>query len=245
MIELEGVAFGWPQAPAAFAGLNCRIGPGEKVVLLGHNGSGKSTLLKLLDGLVFATAGRCLYDGVELTPRQFRDKAWSRCFRQEVGLLFQDPEAMLFNPTVREEIAYGPRQLGLPDADARVAHWARELQLEPLLGHAPFNLSGGQKQKVALAAVLALEPKVLLLDEPWANLDPRAAGWLMQYLARTQATVVVSTHNLWLAQALGERCLILGDQRGGLLYDGPVADALADQALLASAQLYHPAAGPK
>lgn len=243
MIELEGLAFGWPQAPAAFAGLNCCIVPGEKVLLLGPNGSGKSTLLKLLDGLVFPTAGRCLYGGVELTPRQFRDKAWSRRFRQEVGLLFQDPEAMLFNPTVREEIAYGPRQLGLSDVDARVAHWARELQVESLLDHAPFNLSGGQKQKVALAAVLALEPKVLLLDEPWANLDPRAAGWLMQHLAGTQATVVVSTHNLWLAQLLGERCLILGDQRGGLLYDGPVAGALADQSLLALAQLYHPAAG--
>lgn len=237
MIELEGLRCGWGEGAPAFAGLDLHIGEGEKVVLLGSNGCGKSTLLKVLNALVFPTAGHYRYRGVDVTGPQLRDRAWARRFRQECALLFQHPEAMLFNPTVREEIAYGPRQLGLADADARVDRWARELQLVPLLDKAPFHLSGGEKQKVALASVLVLEPALLLLDEPTANLDPRTAGWLADYLVDTPATVIVSTHQLAMAAELGERCVILGPH--GLRHDGPVDEALADLPLLESAGLAH------
>ena len=240
MIELEGVAFAWPgQAPAAaLAGLSLLIGPGEKVVLLGANGCGKSTLLKMLNGLLFVTDGQYRYQGRTVTRGAFRDRDWSRGFRRDMALLFQHPEAMLFNPTVRDEIAYGPRHLGLDDTDNRVRRWARQLRLEALLDKPPHALSGGEKQKVALACLLALEPGCLLLDEPMANLDPRSSGWLVDYLLDTPATVLVSTHNLSMAAELGSRCLILTAD-GRLAYDGPVRDALGDLDLLDKAGLVH------
>lgn len=238
MIELDGVGFAWPDSPPAFSDLSLRIGAGDKVVLLGANGCGKSTLLKLLNGLLAPTAGTYRYAGAPVDAAHLAERAWRRRFRQEVTLLFQHPEAMLFNPTVRDEIAYGPRRLGWPDAEARAAHWAAELRLEALLDKPPFALSGGEKQKVALASILVLEPKVLLLDEPSASLDPRTVGWLVDYLQGSAATVVISTHNLSMAAELGQRCLILGEDRR-LAYDGPVESALADLDLLEGANLAH------
>jgi cobalt/nickel transport system ATP-binding protein len=237
MIELEAVSHSWPDGPPVLSGLSLRIAAGEKVVLLGANGSGKSTLLKLLDGLVFPAAGRYRYGGTTIDRAALRDRELARRFRREVVLLFQHPEAMLFNPTVAEEIAYTPRQLGL-DPAARVARWAGQLAIEPLLGCPPHALSGGEKQKVALACILALDPALLLLDEPTANLDPRASGWLVDYLLDTPQTAIVSTHNLSMAAELGFRCLVLGSG-GRLLFDGPVRQALGDMALMEAANLAH------
>ncbi len=246
MIELENISFAWPRsspnsppdAPPAFSNLSLSIGEGEKVVLLGANGCGKSTLLKLLDGLVAPTAGSYRYAGETVTPAALKERGRGRRFRQEVALLFQHPEAMLFNPTVFDEVAYTPRRLGLPDAEARARHWLGALGLDALADKAPFNLSGGEKQKVALAAVLVLEPKLLLLDEPSSSLDPRTTGWLIDQLHDSPATVIVSTHNLSLAAELGERCLILGED-GRFIYDGPIEAALADLDLLERANLAH------
>lgn len=238
MIELENVAFAWPDAPPAFAELTLSIGEGEKVVLLGANGCGKSTLLKLLDGLVAPTAGNYRYAGETVTPAALKERGRGRRFRAEVALLFQHPEAMLFNPTVFDEVAYTPRRLGLADAEERARRWLAALGLAALADKAPFALSGGEKQKVALAAVLAVEPRLLLLDEPSASLDPRTAGWLVDLLQDGPATTIVSTHNLSLAAELGERCLILGEDRR-LIYDGPVEAALADLDLLERANLAH------
>jgi cobalt/nickel transport system ATP-binding protein len=237
MIELDRVAFGWPEGHPVFDQFSLRVEAGEKLVLLGANGCGKSTLLKLLDGLVFATQGSYRYGGMEVTRTALRERGFARRFRQEVALLFQHPESMLFNPTVREEIAYTPRQLGLPAQD-RVARWAAELGLGSLLDKPPHALSGGEKQKVALACLLAVEPVVLLLDEPTASLDPRAAAWLVDHLLTSSATAVVSTHNLSMAAELGFRALVL-DEHGRILFDGPTADALADIDLLEAANLAH------
>ncbi|MDR2239137.1 MAG: energy-coupling factor ABC transporter ATP-binding protein [Zoogloeaceae bacterium] len=238
MIELDAVHYAWPDAPPALDGISLTVREGEKLVLLGANGCGKSTLLKLMNGLVAPQAGRLLYQGEEVTPARLKQGAFARRFRSEVVLLFQHPEAMLFNPTVRDEIAYGPRRLGLPDAEARVARWAAALRLEALLDKAPFSLSGGQKQKVALAAILALEPRLLLLDEPAANLDPWASGWLVDFLLDCGKTVVTSTHNLSMATELGERALVLGEG-GRVLFDGALTKALRDPALLETANLVH------
>ena len=238
MFELADIRFAWPDAPPVLDGVSFSVREGEKLVLLGANGCGKSTLLKLINGLVHGQAGSYRYLKEDVTPARMKSGAWARRFRSEVVLLFQHPEAMLFNPTVRDEIAYGPRQLGLPDAEARAVHWAAALGLLPLLDKAPFALSGGQKQKVALAAILSLEPRALLLDEPTASLDPRASGWLVDFLLDCGKTVVVSTHNLSMAAELGERCLVLGEA-GRVLYDGALAGALRDRALLESANLVH------
>ncbi len=214
------------------------VQPGEKTVLLGCNGSGKSTLLKILNGLIAPTAGRYLYHDEEVTPARLKAPALQRRFRREVALLFQNPDAMLFNPTVHDEIAFGPRQLNLPDADQRARHWARVVGVERHLDRPPFGLSGGEKQKVALAALLAIEPQLLLLDEPAAALDPRSTGWLVDFLADLPITVLTSTHNLSLAPELGARALVLSEDHR-LLYDGPIEPFLADIEKLRAANLVH------
>jgi len=236
MIELDAVAIGWPDAPPVQSGLSLRIQTGEKVALMGPNGCGKSTVLQLLAGLVFPVHGHYLYHGQKVTPAQLRQRGWARGFRREVGLVFQHPEAMLFNATVGDEIAWGPRRLGWPDADARALRWARQLKLDALLEQPPHHLSGGEKQKLALACVLVLEPELLLLDEPTANLDPQTVGWLCDYLLDSSATVVMSTHSIGLAAELTERCIVL--ERGGrVVFDGVIGQMLDDSELLIRAGL--------
>jgi cobalt/nickel transport system ATP-binding protein len=241
MLELSDVSFGWPDGPAILSGLSLKVAPGEKVVLLGANGCGKSTLLKLMNGLVFPDSGCLRWEGEALTQAQLKQREFARRFRAECVLLFQHPEAMLFNPTVREEIAYTLKKLGrsnMGDVEAKVAHWAEELRITPLLDKAPFNLSGGEKQKVALAALLALDPQLLLLDEPGASLDPATVGWLVDTLVHSERTVIASTHSLSLAVELGSRCIVLGTG-GEILFDGPTRMALTGMALLEKAGLAH------
>jgi len=211
---------------------------GEKIVLLGANGTGKTTLLKILNGLIRPTHGRVLYAGQELSVRALKAKEFHRRFRREVVLLFQNPEAMIFNPTVYDEIAFGPRQLGLEDVDGRVRHWADLFGLAKYLARAPFRLSSGEKQKLCLASLLVLEPRVLLLDEPTANLDPRSTGWLIDFLRELDAAVLVSTHSLSMAAELGDRVLALSE-RHELVYDGPVEGLLEDREKLLEANLVH------
>jgi cobalt/nickel transport system ATP-binding protein len=237
MIEVSGLSHRYGQQ-VALAGVDFKLAAGEKVVLLGCNGSGKSTLLKILAGLIPATAGTYRFDGEEITPRRLKDRALNRRFRAQVALLFQNPDAMLFNPTVFDEIAFGPRQLGLPDVTERVHHWAATVGLTAHLAKPPFALSGGEKQKVCLAALLAVEPRLLLLDEPASALDPRATGWLVDFLADLSVTLLTTTHNLSLAPELGQRALVLGEDHR-LIHDGPVEPLLANLDLLKAANLVH------
>jgi len=207
-----------------FEKLNLTINAGEKVVLLGVNGSGKSTLLKLLDGLVFPDSGELFFEGNPLTKSALKQKEKNEYFRRNVGLVFQNIDAMLFNPTVYDEIAFGARQLEFDDVDARVRNYAELFGLTPYLQSVPFKLSGGQKQKVALACVMALSPKVLLLDEPTSALDPASTAKFLDIIAALPITTITATHNLAIAPRLGERVVIL-DEKGKILYDGSSENA--------------------
>ena len=216
------------------------VRPGERVVVLGVNGCGKSTLMRLLDGLAFADAGEVRYGGRRLDAAALDEPAFRRTFRGEVALLFQNVDAMLFNPTVADELAFGPRQLGQDDVDGRVARWAEAFDVGSLLERAPFELSGGEKKRVALAALLAVEPRVLLLDEATANLDPASTGRLVDVLANVPGlTVVASTHNLSMATELGDRAVLLAPGRRGVLFDGPAHALLQDDRLLVESGLAH------
>jgi cobalt/nickel transport system ATP-binding protein len=238
MIELERVRYRYPEGEQALKEISFSVAKGEKVVLLGANGSGKTTLLRILNGLIFPQEGTYRYGSEPVTKARLKDRSWSRRFRSEVVLLFQHPEAMLFNPTVYDEIAYGLRQLGGDDLDGQVRRWAKRLGVEPHLKRPPFRLSGGEKQKVCLAALLALEPQVLLLDEPTANLDPRSTGWLVDFLEDLPVTSLATTHNLSLAGELGDRVLVLSEEHE-LIFDGHLEDLLGDEEKLLEANLMH------
>ena len=238
MIALEGVTVRQSDGTEILRDVDLHAGAGEKVVLLGSNGSGKTTLLRVLDGLIEPARGRFVFDDRTVDARAFRDADFARRFRREVALLFQNPDSMLFHAKVADEIAFGVRQLGLDDVDGRVARWATDLGVDHLLDRVPFKLSSGEKQRVCLAALLAVEPKVLLLDEPTANLDPRSTGWLVDFLDDLDLTVITTTHNLSLARELGTRAVLLGEDHT-VLHDGPLDAALDDLALLQRANLVH------
>lgn len=237
MIQVENLGHRYGDK-TSLKDISFNIAAGEKTVLLGSNGCGKSTLLKILDGLVTPSEGACRYDGESVTPARIKQDPLRTRFRREVALLFQNPDVMLFNPTVHDEIAFGPRQFGLSDIDARVRHWANLVGVESFLERPPFTLSGGEKQKVALAALLASEPRLLLLDEPAAALDPRTTGWLVDFLAELPITTLTTTHNLSLAPELGHRALVL-DEAHRLVYDGAIEPFLADIDALIAANLVH------
>jgi cobalt/nickel transport system ATP-binding protein len=240
LIDICDVVYRYPEeGDTVLDGVSFSVDAGEKIVLLGGNGCGKSTLLKILNGLIFPNSGTYHYQHHAITRAALDKTQFSRCFRREVVFLFQHPDAMLFNPTVYDEIAFGPRQAGLDDIDARVRHWAAALGLSRHLDAPPFRLSGGEKQKIGLAALLVLEPQVLLLDEPTANLDPRTTAWLIDFLQKLPMTHIITTHHLSLAAALGERTLVLAEHHR-LIYDGSIEYLLQNEGLMIAGNLIAP-----
>lgn len=238
VFDLQGVGLDWPGGAAALCDIHLQVAAGDRVVLLGSNGCGKSTLLRILNGLILPTRGQFRFDGAVLDAARLRDRPWTRAFRRRVALMFQQPEAMLFNASVAAEIGYGLRHLDAAEREARVLHWASRLGLAARLDHAPAQLSGGEQQRLCLACLLAPQPEVLLLDEPTTNLDPRTVGWLLDWLSDQRITTVVATHHLGHALELGARTVILSESHR-VAYDGATEQALADVELLLAHNLAH------
>jgi cobalt/nickel transport system ATP-binding protein len=225
----------------ALAGVSLTVSRGEKLALLGPNGCGKSTLLKILDGLIFPDTGSVEAFGAPLTEAALEDEQMNMGFRSRVGFVFQNSDAQVFSPTVREEIAFGPLQLGLDRAEAvrRIDDVLSMLDISDLAERAPFQLSGGQKKRVAIAAVLVMNPEVLLFDEPTAALDPRTADWLtklIEDLAAAGKTIVLATHDLDSLDRLADRCIVLGEDHA-VVAQGSTAQILNDRSMLLKANL--------
>ncbi|WP_457622259.1 energy-coupling factor ABC transporter ATP-binding protein [Persephonella sp.] len=237
MISLENVYFSYENSPV-LRDISFQINEKEKVVLLGINGCGKSTLLKILNGLIFPEKGSYYFKGELITEKKLKNKEFTRKFRKSNVLLFQNPDSMIFNPTVYDEIAFGLRQLFPDSIDEKVHFWAEKLGISHLLKRSPFELSGGEKQKVCLASILVLEPELLLLDEPTANLDPRSTGWFVDFLSELDITVITTTHNLSLAPELGSRVIVLSEDHN-IIYDGDINSFIEDIDLLKKANLVH------
>ncbi|WP_457626648.1 energy-coupling factor ABC transporter ATP-binding protein [Persephonella sp.] len=237
IITLKNVSFRYGEK-TVLNSIDLQINGGEKVVILGVNGSGKSTLLKIMNGILFPEKGEFLYKNEKITEKRLKNKNFAKKFRREVVLLFQNPDSMIFNPTVYDEIAFGMRQFGLDDVDKRVKIWTERLGISDLLNRSPFELSGGEKQKVCLASLLSLQPQVLLLDEPTANLDPRSTGWLIDFLQELDITVITTTHNLGLALELGNRAVVLSENHE-IVYDGEITEFIKNRELLEKANLVH------
>lgn len=227
----------------ALDGVSLHVDAGEKVALLGANGCGKSTLLKLLDGLLFADRGTFSAFGSEVTEDHLEDEQFSRGFRSRVGFIFQNADAQVFSPSVREELAFGPLNMGL-DADdvvARVDDTLEMLGIVDLALRAPYQLSGGEKKRVAIASVLVMNPEVLLFDEPTAALDPRTQQWIVELIVELHEagkTIVLATHDLECLPFVADRCVVLGEDHR-VAGDGATDAILRDEALLRSVNLIH------
>lgn len=242
LFDLQGVGYNYQNKQAALKNLDLRIMKGEQIALLGANGSGKSTLLKLLDGIISPNAGKMQALGQDI--RVVNQNEASFQFHQAVGLVFQDPDIQLFSATVFDDVAFGPLQLGLSqtEIESRCKEALELMEITHLAQRAPFELSGGEKKRAAIASVLSLHPEVLLLDEPTAALDPRTK-WvlvnLIHKLAEAGKTIITATHELDIVPLIAQRVLVLGEERH-ILADGSASDILTDRDLLIRANLIHP-----
>lgn len=215
---------GTPFRKVAVDNVNIEIQEGEFVGVIGHTGSGKSTLIQHFNGLLKPTSGKIFIDGEEL----WQDKARLRPIRFKVGLVFQYPEYQLFEETIYKDIAFGPRNMGLNEIeiDRRVRETARMVGIsESMLDKSPFELSGGQKRRVAIAGVMAMEPKVLILDEPASGLDPKGReqilGLIKDYHNLTGNTVLLVSHSMEDVAKHASKILVMNDAKV-FCYDKPV-----------------------
>ncbi|MET1125111.1 MAG: ABC transporter ATP-binding protein [Archaeoglobaceae archaeon] len=206
LIELENVTYIYPDGSVGVEDVTLSVAEGERVALIGANGSGKSTLILLMAALLKPTRGKVRVFGNRLSVEQLRRK---------IGVVFQNPDDFLFNPTVKDELEYVPRQLGWSEREIaeKVERIAKLFAIENVLEKPPFRLSGGEKKKVELASVLIYEPEVLLLDEPTANVDGRTRRLLVKILSDYDGTVVIATHELDVAERLADRFVILNSRR--------------------------------
>lgn len=233
-LRVAGLTFAYPDGHRALAGVDLVAAPGERIALLGPNGAGKTTFALHLNGLHTAESG-----SIDVAGLPLRDDTLAEV-RRRVGMVFQDADDMLFMPSVREDVAFGPANLGLRDAalDARVAAALDAVGATPLADRTPHHLSGGEKRRAALAAVLAMEPDVLVMDEPTSGLDPFARRELIDLLRSLPQTQLVITHDLPLALELCPRTVVMS--AGRVVADASTRDVLADEALLHANRLELP-----
>lgn len=231
-IAMRNLGFSYPERGSVLEGIDLTVRAGQRVGVIGPNGAGKTTLFLCLCGLLGATAGEVELFGRPVVPGNFHP---------EIGLVFQNPDDQLFCPTVREDVAFGPENLQLPQAQVdRLTLEALELTGSVhLADRTPHQLSGGEKCMVAIAAVLAMQPSIVLYDEPSANLDLRARRRLIDFLKKSPQTLLLSSHDLELVLETCDRVLLL--DRGRVIADGLPHEILSDARLIADHGLETPA----
>jgi cobalt/nickel transport system ATP-binding protein len=226
VLDVEGLAYAYPDGHQALFGVDLHIDRGERVALLGPNGAGKTTVVLHLNGILAAGAGSVTVSGLPVVKENFRE------IRRRVGVVFQDPDDQLFSATVRQDVAFGPANLGLRGAalERRVVDALKRVGMAEFADRPPHHLSFGQRRRVAVATVLAMEPEILVLDEPSSNLDPASRRELADILRSLDVTVLMVTHDLPYALELCPRSVVLSE--GVVAADGPTYDILTDAALM-------------
>ena len=234
LVEVRDLRFAYPDGTEALSGVSLRVHHGESVAIVGANGAGKSTLLLHLNGCLAPRQGMVRVGDIPLTEKTLAD------VRRTVGMVFQDPDDQLFMPTVYDDVAFGPLNMGLPfeDVDARVGSALATVGASHLAKRPPYRLSGGEKRLVAIATVLAMSPDILVLDEPTSNLDPRARRDLITLLKSFEHTKIIATHDLDMVMDLCGRTIVM--HQGHVLVDGPSTEIFTDDALLEAGRLERP-----
>lgn len=233
-VEVRGVSYRYPDGTPALDDVGLHVHPGERVALLGPNGAGKTTFVLHLNGILQPSAGEILIAGMPVQPDTFPE------IRRRVGIVFQDPDDQLFMPTVEEDVAFGPANLGLTGAarDHRVTEALEAVGMGDRRLRAPHHLSFGERRLVAIATVLAMQPEILVLDEPTANLDPAGRRELAEVLNGLDHTMLMVSHDLPFALRLCPRSIVLNG--GRVVADGPTEDILSDEALMRANRLELP-----
>ncbi|MGQ9759001.1 MAG: energy-coupling factor ABC transporter ATP-binding protein [Candidatus Methanomethylicaceae archaeon] len=229
IIEVRNVAYAYTGGINALSGISFEVMQGEMLGLLGPNGAGKSTLILLMAGLLKPNTGTIEIFGEDTSSKQFDP------MRSKIGLVFQDPDDQLFNNTVFDDVAYGPRNLGLneEEIEKRTEEILKTLGISHLANRSPYRLSLGEKKKVAIATALVLNPEILLLDEPTANLDPRSKVEIIRLLRdlnRQGVTIILATHDVEILPEVSERVILLN--QGKIIGKGFTAEILQDEQLL-------------
>ena len=221
-IKFTDVHFSYPDGYEALRGVSFNISHGERVALLGRNGAGKSTLILMTNGLLMPTSGEVNIGGIPITKRTLMQ------VRQSVGMVFQNPDDQLFMPTVEEDVAFGPLNMNLPyeEVERRVVEALTSVKALNLRKKSPMQLSGGQRRRVAIATVLSMEPAILVLDEPTANLDFISRRDLIDLLKGFTHTQLIATHDLDMVRELCGRTIVLDE--GKIIADGQTNDILED-----------------
>jgi cobalt/nickel transport system ATP-binding protein len=236
-LVVRGLAYAYPDGRQALYGVDLRVERGERVAVLGPNGAGKTTLVLHLNGILSGGLGTVEVAGLAVRPG---DRDALREIRRRVGIVFQDPDDQLFLPTVRDDVAFGPANLGLRgvELDRRVRRALEAVGMGDVADRPPHHLSFGQRRRVAVATVLAMEPEILVLDEPTSNLDPASRRELAEVLRALDVTMLLVTHDLPYALEMCERSVVLSD--GVVVADGPTGQVLQDADLLRAHRLELP-----
>jgi len=234
LLETRGLSYVYPDGTPALRDVTCRFTHGESVAIIGANGAGKSTLLLHLNGLLLPQSGEVRVGDLPVTA------ATRTQIHRTVGFVFQDPDDQLFMPTVQEDVAFGPLNMGLTVAEVqeRVRAALESVGAAHLAARAPYRLSGGEKRAVAIAGVLAMSPSILVLDEPTSGLDPSARRHLITLLRSFAHTKVIATHDLDFVLEVCSRVVVM--HQGGVQADGPPTAIFADEALLRRCHLEAP-----
>ncbi|MFM8366188.1 MAG: energy-coupling factor ABC transporter ATP-binding protein [Candidatus Nanopelagicaceae bacterium] len=236
-LEIKQLAFAYPDGNQALFGVDLQIAKGERVALLGPNGAGKTTLVMHLNGIHPAQHGEVLIAGEKI---DIENKVALKRIRSQVGIVFQDPDDQLFMPTVREDIGFGPYNLGLrgPELDQAINNALAQVGMLDFIDRAPHHLSFGQRRRIAVAGVLAMKPEILVLDEPSSNLDPASRRELAEILKSLEITLLMVTHDLPYALELCPRSLILIG--GKIVEDRDTRELLKDEQTLEKYRLELP-----
>ncbi|HVK35021.1 MAG TPA: ABC transporter ATP-binding protein [Microlunatus sp.] len=234
VLDVRGLAYAYPDGHQALFGVDLHVHAGERVALLGPNGAGKTTLVLHLNGILTAGSGTVAVSGLPVAKANLAE------IRRRVGVVFQDPDDQLFMPRVREDVAFGPANLGLRGEalQQRVMHALEMVGMAEFADRPPHHLSFGQRRRVAVATVLAMQPEILVLDEPSSNLDPASRREFADILRSLDVTVLMVTHDLPYALELCERSVVLSD--GVIVGDGPTIEVLTDEAAMRSHRLELP-----
>lgn len=236
MIDIRNVSYSYDNKTSTLKDINITVNDGEAIALVGVNGSGKSTFMKLINGLISPISGSFIFEGEEINSKRLQDEKFSKAFHKKIGFVFQNSEVQLFCADVYDEIAFGPRQMGMREDEVkkRVEDTLKLLKIEELKDRQPYHLSGGEKKKVAIASVVVLNPEVYVFDEPLNGLDPKTKRFLREFMIainKAGKTIICSTHDFEYVKGVFKRAIVFSNDHT-IIRDGNYEEIMGDTEFL-------------